>query len=298
MKKHEDFVNELKLKNKELYDNIVFVDKYAGSHVKIIVKYKYGYIYITPSNILFGKIPTISSAINKNEYFANMAIEVHGNVYSYDKVSYINGCKKVIITCGIHGDFSQTPGSHLSGHGCPSCKKKTLNVDSKCVNYYSYHDKLSKIGILCHLVNGDTLSVSCHKCGKVYSPKKENVVRKIASANGKRNGENNLYCSDECKDSCPTFGHKSSSIDPRSILYVASLNRNVARSCQNKSLKQLQCDSHGYNYCERCGDIIDVELHHTLEISKFKKEAIDSSGHILLCAGCHTFLHNECKLGI
>jgi hypothetical protein len=34
-------------------------------------------------------------------------------------------CKRsitaVTITCPKHGDFQQTPGNHLSGHGCPKC---------------------------------------------------------------------------------------------------------------------------------------------------------------------------------
>ena len=61
------------------------------------------------------------------------------------------------------------------------------------------------------------------------------------------------------------------------------------------SLKQIQCDENsGQSHCERCGDFIDVELHHTLLISQYGKDAINSSGHILLCAGCHIDLHSKC----
>jgi len=47
---------------------------------------------------------------------------VHGDLYGYDNVIYENSEKKVWITCKKHGDFAQTPNSHLSGSGCPKCK--------------------------------------------------------------------------------------------------------------------------------------------------------------------------------
>ncbi len=43
--------------------------------------------------------------------------------YTYDNVNYIGSNKKVIITCPIHGDFSQAPKSHLEGQGCPRCNE-------------------------------------------------------------------------------------------------------------------------------------------------------------------------------
>lgn len=50
----------------------------------------------------------------------------------------------------------------------------------------------------------------------------------------------------------------------------------------------------GQRCCERCDDIIDVELHHTLEIQSHGEAAVNSAGHILLCAGCHVGLHAGC----
>ena len=47
--------------------------------------------------------------------------------YTYDNVDYKGALIKVMITCPIHspihGDFPQTPSSHLNGIGCPWCKK-------------------------------------------------------------------------------------------------------------------------------------------------------------------------------
>jgi hypothetical protein len=58
-----------------------------------------------------------------NESFIKKATKVHGNKYSYNKVSYININTKVIIICPKHGMFLQTPTNHFSGYGCPNCRK-------------------------------------------------------------------------------------------------------------------------------------------------------------------------------
>lgn len=51
--------------------------------------------------------------------------DIHGERYGYDNVVYKGAYVKVSITCDKHGDFEQTPGSHLSGCGCPRCKHST-----------------------------------------------------------------------------------------------------------------------------------------------------------------------------
>jgi hypothetical protein len=50
---------------------------------------------------------------------------IHGDRYGYDNVVYQGAYVKVSIKCDKHGDFEQTPGSHLSGSGCPRCKHST-----------------------------------------------------------------------------------------------------------------------------------------------------------------------------
>ena len=55
------------------------------------------------------------------ERFIEEATKVHGGLYEYHKVEYINGRTKVCIVCPIHGDFWQSPTNHLRGKGCPHC---------------------------------------------------------------------------------------------------------------------------------------------------------------------------------
>lgn len=55
------------------------------------------------------------------EEFLIKCSEVHGNQYDYSKVDYQGMLVKVVIVCSEHGDFEQTPKSHLNGSGCPQC---------------------------------------------------------------------------------------------------------------------------------------------------------------------------------
>ena len=53
--------------------------------------------------------------------FIEKAREIHGDKYDYSKVVYQNSVKPVCIICPEHGEFWQSPNSHLTGHGCPAC---------------------------------------------------------------------------------------------------------------------------------------------------------------------------------
>lgn len=48
-----------------------------------------------------------------------------GDKYDYSKVTYVTNRVNVCIVCPIHGEFYQTPHSHLSGRGCPKCLYKS-----------------------------------------------------------------------------------------------------------------------------------------------------------------------------
>ena len=64
------------------------------------------------------------------ELFIKSAKEVHSDKYIYSKTKYVKSREKVIITCPKHGDFLQTPNSHLNGTGCPKCKDE--NIGNRC----------------------------------------------------------------------------------------------------------------------------------------------------------------------
>ena len=53
--------------------------------------------------------------------FIQKASVIHGNIYDYSSVNYINCKISVKIKCLVHGEFLQSPEHHLNGRGCKYC---------------------------------------------------------------------------------------------------------------------------------------------------------------------------------
>lgn len=131
------------------------------------------------------------------EEFIKKARSIHGDIYDYSKVDYINNKTKVCVICPKHGEFWIRPNDHLSNHGCPKCGtesrklKRLLNreifinkaksifpqYDYSLVNYNGMH---IKIKLICpihgefeikpyHLLNGH----GCKKCGQISTHNKQ-----------------------------------------------------------------------------------------------------------------------------
>ena len=129
-KEREDFIREAKEVHGDKYDYSKV--KYINSRSKVCI--------ICPEHGEFWQIPYIHSGqkcgcpncaknkkLTQNE-FIERAKYTHNNFYDYSKVVYKNTEEKVCIICPEHGEFWQTPHSHLSGVGCPICSKcKNLN---------------------------------------------------------------------------------------------------------------------------------------------------------------------------
>jgi hypothetical protein len=60
--------------------------------------------------------------------FILKAMTLYDGKYYYSKVEYINNHTKVCIICPEHGEFWQTPNSHLNGQGCPKCSYQTRSL--------------------------------------------------------------------------------------------------------------------------------------------------------------------------
>lgn len=130
--------------------------------------------------------------MNQLEKFISKVNLKHDNKYTYNKSIYIDNYTKIIITCKIHGDFSQTPNTHLRGYGCVKCGQikaklltsKTTNcfiteANKKHNNIYNYSKTnytkaKSKVIITCkthgdflQTPNSHLLGIGCSKCGKI-----------------------------------------------------------------------------------------------------------------------------------
>ena len=121
----EKFVGKAKLThlNKFTYDKVIYVN----NSTKVIITCPiHGDFLQTPSDHLM-KYGCKRCASDKGRWttkdFIYKAQQVHGDLYDYSEVNYINTSTKVSIICPKHGKFDQTPNAHVSqGKGCKKCK--------------------------------------------------------------------------------------------------------------------------------------------------------------------------------
>jgi len=146
--------------------------QYVGNKKKvIIVCQEHGEFPQIPSDHLTGKgcSHCAGNVQLTTEGFIKRANEVHiEGTYNYSKVNYSRTHDNVIIVCQDHGEFPQSPASHLSGQGCPHCGGSApLNtetfiqkaIEKHGVGIYDY----SKVE---YVRNKDKLIIMCPEHGE------------------------------------------------------------------------------------------------------------------------------------
>ena len=127
-----------------------------------------------------------------NEIFVKRANQIHNNKYDYSKVQYVDAETEIIISCPVHGDFTQKPHIHLSGCDCPKCAHEAIGNSHRLTtnefinkaqlihnNKYDYSkveykDMTTKVEIICP-VHGSFFQdphshlkgSGCQKCGQI-----------------------------------------------------------------------------------------------------------------------------------
>ena len=171
-------------------------NKYDYSKVKyihsltdvIIICYIHGEFLQTPNNHFGGAgcQKCAGSCRLSTEEFIKRATKIHNNKYDYSNTNFINVSEKVAIICKKHGEFTQTPHSHLKGNGCKQCannalektteefieQAKKIHGDKYNYSKVKYINANKKIIIICkkhgeflQKPNNHLNSKGCSKCG-------------------------------------------------------------------------------------------------------------------------------------
>jgi very-short-patch-repair endonuclease len=187
-----DFIKKSNIihNNKYDYSKVIYI---KANEKVIIICEKHGDFLQTPNSHIDGKgCRNCSTEINSDKQrktikqFIKESIQIHGDTYNYSKVEYKNAGEKVIIICKEHGDFLQTPNSHLSKEsGCPKCagcyksnteefikKSKKIHGDKYDYSKVEYKNVNEKVIIICEehgdflqTPNGNLNGQGCYKCG-------------------------------------------------------------------------------------------------------------------------------------
>ena len=132
----QQFIEEARKIYGDQYDYSLVKYVHSDTPVKIICP-KHGVFEIRPSKHINAKQGCHKCALEGRgmeqrktlDMFIEEARKVHGDTYDYSKVKYVNNSTKVTIICPIHGEFEQTPISHLRGCGCSKCNRSKLEIE-------------------------------------------------------------------------------------------------------------------------------------------------------------------------
>lgn len=128
----EEFISRNNKTHNNYYDYSLVDYKNQNTKVKIICK-EHGAFEQRPDHHLAGRGCTFCANSNKKNddsrkkhasKFIKRANKKWKSKYDYSKVNYMTARKKVIIICPEHGEFLQSPDTHLN-HDCLKCSIKT-----------------------------------------------------------------------------------------------------------------------------------------------------------------------------
>ena len=183
----ETFIN----KAIEVYGNIYkygYVD-YKKSHTKVkIFCDLHGIFEQTPSSHLSGQgcrkcadARSSKSRAGNSKSFIKQAKEIHGDLYNYDEVLYVNNHTKVKLICKYHNEFFVKPNHHIQSEvGCKLCanvnriqpRRKTL--ESYIADANEVHNNFYDYSLIKSYKSGkDMLEIICPKHG-AFIQKAEN----------------------------------------------------------------------------------------------------------------------------
>jgi hypothetical protein len=142
---------------------------YVNNSTKIdIICIEHGVFTTTPNSHLSKKIGCHKCS-NTEKYTRESYIEksnkVHNNYYKYDNMVFRSMKHKIVITCPIHGDFSQDPHNHMRGQTCAKCAGKFMNTDMFIEKANKIHNNKYSYEYVIYLNQNTNVDITCAKHG-------------------------------------------------------------------------------------------------------------------------------------
>lgn len=162
-KRKKHFLMKAKEIHGDRYDYSLVEYINGTTKVKIICSIHGIFEQIPNSHLRKAGCPHCAGNVNSNtEVFIERSRKIHGDVYDYSLVEYVNTHTHVRIICSKHGVFEQVPKSHLKGIGCTACagkpninseifiqRAKEIHGDRYDYSLVEYKNATSKVKIIC-----------------------------------------------------------------------------------------------------------------------------------------------------
>ncbi len=189
------FIAKSKIVHSNRYDYSQSVYTRQKDKLKIVCP-AHGVFEQTPDSHMRGSGCNIcaGNVQSNNEDFKTKANLIHNNNYEYDCSEYSKASDKISIRCKSHGIFSMTANKHLSGRGCPCCKKEEF-YNSESLESYSARASAIHKNKFIYLKKYSKSTSNKKKSVIEYMCKSHGLV--IQSAYGHLNGKGCVRCSRE-----------------------------------------------------------------------------------------------------
>ena len=153
---HGDLYDYSKVNYKGNFDKVIIICKQHGTFTQIVSNHKLGH-----------GCPQCNRGYKlTQEQVIKQFKEVHGDLYDYSNVNYINTYTKVSIICKQHGVFTQIVSNHKSGQGCPKCRGGYKLTQEQVINQFKeVHGDLYDYSKVEYLGNFNKVTITCKEHG-------------------------------------------------------------------------------------------------------------------------------------
>ena len=281
----------------------IFIKFLDIKHRKLLIECNNGHKYITTySNLKRGSRCRKCMGLSYRKPFEEIIEYVKNteDVLLSTKEEYYNNTTKLMFLCHSCGFTYKTTWNHYQqGSRCEKCSyvkrgKEFIKEKNPCWKggvtnsniplYNTYASRLVKKDNPSFSYKGNikVLNVSCYYCGKIFMPTKVSVKARINSIEGKISGQNNFYCSNDCKDKCSFFGQIKY---PKNFKVKKDIR--WGHSMWATKVKELA------NYtCQKCGkQEKTMYAHHIIPYAICKFSYLDLHNGLCLCYDCHKKVH-------
>ena len=184
----EEYVGIVEKVHSNFYDYSL-VD-YVTAHIKVkIICPHHGVFEQSANKHLRGqRCPKCMGKNRTTKEFIDEVSVTHKGKYDYKNTIYVRCDSPVKIICPDHGEFNQTPNSHMIGAGCPKCSpsfplttetftqkaqnKHKNKFDYSLVNYTASKSKVKIIcyehGVFTSTPSAHLMGTGCPKCVGLY----------------------------------------------------------------------------------------------------------------------------------
>ncbi len=236
---------------------------------------------------------------NRNKVDINKA-KILFNKYNWKVLSKecVDGRDKLECICDKGHALSMCYNQFQQGNRCKKCydlrrKGKTHynykgGISGKNIALYNTYaqlltpyQKVYKSVLVLNKKEIEVLQVNCHYCTKKFTPKLKDIQSRLEVINGKRKGAAHLYCSDQCKKDCSTYGQ---------IVYPKGQKTSNTRTHQTEWANLVKANAN--HICEICNNKNTRLIgHHEVPIVVDEILSLDIDNGLCLCEDCHKKVH-------